>query len=399
VITAYIDCFSGVAGDMLLAALIDAGYPLEDLAALVQTLGLPGVSVRTERVKRHGLAALRAVVVIAADAPRKHRHLSHILKIIDAAELPPRVRQRASDIFRRLAEAEAHVHATSVEKVHFHEVGADDAIVDIVGVCAGLEHFGVQRILASAVPTGSGTVTCDHGVMPVPAPATAQLLRGVPLAACEEPGELTTPTGAAIVATLAESFGPLGDLTPAAIGIGSGTREGRTRPNILRVLIGESAHGAAAAGLEQDTVAVLEAQVDDATGQAVAFAMGQMLEAGALDVFVVPIIMKKGRPGQLVTVLAAPTDAEKFERALLLHTSTIGVRRTMASRRKLARELVTVETSYGAIRIKASRGAGIERATPEYEDCARAARNCDASLADVQAAAMSAYERGRGGRV
>lgn len=288
----YFDCFSGAAGDMILAALIHAGCPLPALQDVVKRLRLPGVTLRAQRVQQGGLAATR--VRVEPGSPKSHRHLPEILSIISAADLSTRVTERATAVFKRLAEAEAAVHGTSVDAIHFHEVGAADAIVDIVGACAGLQLLELDRIVCSPIPTGYGTVTCDHGVMPVPAPATAELLKGVPLADCDEPMELTTPTGAAILTTLASDFGPLPPMRIASVGYGAGSRVSKTRPNILRLLVGEATDATAA---EHDQVVVLEAAVDDATGQAVAYACERLLAAGALDAHIVPIIMKKGRAG------------------------------------------------------------------------------------------------------
>lgn len=403
---AYFDCFSGVAGDMTLAALLDVGVPIEQFRDTIRRLGLADVTLSAEKVKRHGIAATYVRVVVDPNAPKKHRHLHHIVKIIEAADLPADVASNAIRIFTRLAEAEALVHATTVEKVHFHEVGAADAIVDIVCTCAGLAHLGVEKVVCSPIPTGSGTVTCDHGVMPIPAPATAQLLRGIPIAACEEPGELATPTGVAIVATLATEFGAPPAMTVRATGIGSGTREGRTRPNVMRILIGDTAAAAsstAPAGSviasERDTVTVLEAQIDDSTGQALAFAVERLLERGALDAFLVPIIMKKGRPGHLLTVLCQPTDAPGMEAAILRETTTLGVRRYAADRAKLSRDWVTVQTAFGDIRVKVASAGGMRmHAWPEFDDCAAAARRSGAPLLEVQNAALRALPPEEHGR-
>jgi uncharacterized protein (TIGR00299 family) protein len=394
----YFDCFSGAAGDMILGAMIDAGCPLEALQNVVARLRLPGVSVAAGRVTRGGIAATRVQVELDPVAQPRDRHLPEILRIIATAELAPAVLERASAVFRRLAEAEAAVHGIAVDAVHFHEVGAADAIVDIVGACAAAEHLGLQRITCSAIPTGHGSVECAHGVLPVPAPATAYLLRGVPLAACDEPGELTTPTGAAILTTLAESFGPPPAMQMTAVGYGAGTREGRTRPNVLRLLVGEVEPGHAGLGgstpLERDCVIILEAQVDDATGQVVAYACERLLSAGALDAYVVPIIMKKGRPGQLLTVLCRPDDAAALEAIVFRETTTFGVRRHECLRSTLPREQATVTTRFGAIRVKVGRRAdGTLRAWPEYEDCATAARETGASLGEVQQEALQAWVR------
>ncbi len=386
---AYFDCFGGVAGDMTLAALIDAGWPLAELQQVVECLHLSGVTVSAERVQRGGLAAMHVDVRIADDPARKHRHLSDIIRIIQDAKLNDAVADRAIQIFTRLAEAEAKVHGIEVSKVHFHEVGADDAIADIVGACAGLTALNIEHIVCSPIPTGRGTIECEHGTMPIPAPATAELLRGVPLAECDEEFEVTTPTGAAIHTTLAAEFGSLPPMQIEQIAYGAGTREHRTRANILRLFIGKLESATSDA---QETAVVIEAQVDDAPGQVVAYAAERLLDAGALDVFMVPIIMKKGRPGQLITVLAAPLDTPRLEQVLLRETTTLGVRRHTCQRTMLERTSVAVETRFGPIRIKVGWQSGRAcQAWPEYEDCAAAARSHDVALRDVQDAALRAW--------
>lgn len=386
---AYFDCFSGAAGDMILAALIDAGWPVEALHAVVERLGLPGVSVCAGKVERGGLSAMQVLVRVEPACEKEHRHLSQIEAIIGRGVFEPRVADAARRIFRRLAEAEAQVHGTSVERVHFHEVGAADAIVDIVGACAALAQLGIESVTCSPVPPGYGTVACEHGVMPVPTPATARLLYGVPLAVCDGEGELTTPTGAAILTTLASGFGPPPAMTLTAVGVGAGTREGSRRSNILRVLVGETC---AAAGAEIDTVEVLEAQLDDADGQTLAYAAQRLLEAGALDVYLTPILMKKGRPGQLLTVLSSPPDVVRLEEIILRETTTFGVRRHPCRRSRLGRELVAVPTPFGPIRVKVGRRDGkCLQIWPEYEDCAAAAQRAGLSLREVQQAVLRAW--------
>ena len=391
----YFDCFNGAAGDMILGALIDAGCPLEALQDVVAKLSLPGVSLAAEKVQRHGLAATLARVQVEPGSQKAYRHLPEIVRIIAAAGLETQVAEKAKLVFERLAQSEACAHGIAVEKVHFHEVGAADAIVDIVCACAGLAVLGVERVGCSPIPTGSGTVTCQHGILPVPAPATAHLLRGVPVTGGDEVGELTTPTGAALLTTLADEFGPLPAMTIEAVGYGAGAREGQTRANLLRLFVGKRA--APDIG-EQDTVAVLEAQVDDATGQSLGYACERLLEAGALDAYIVPIIMKKGRPGQLLTALCRPGDVPKLEALIFAETSTFGVRRYEARRAKLARRHVTVETRYGPIRVKlGERGGEIAQAWPEYEECVTAARKAGVPLQEVQQAALQAWSRERDG--
>jgi hypothetical protein len=385
----YFDCFSGAAGDMILAALLHAGLSLDALREIVARLRLPGVELHAQRVSRGGLAATHVSVQVGDEACRHHRHLPDIEQIIAQAGFSPAVTARALRVFTRLAEAEATVHGIPVEQVHFHEVGAADAIVDIVGACAGIEALGLAQIICSPIATGSGTVQCAHGVLPVPAPATAELLRGVPLAACDEPAELTTPTGAAILTTLADSFGPLPTMRIASIGYGAGTRQNCSRPNVLRLLIGEltppNPH-------EEDRVTVLETQMDDAPGQTLAFAAQRLLQAGALDVYLVPIVMKKGRPGQLVTVLCRPEDVAALEDVLFAETTTLGVRQYECLRHKLAREHDSVTTRFGVIRVKVGRRAGqVCQVRPEYEDCASAACESGVPLRAVQEAALQAW--------
>ena len=389
----HFDCFSGAAGDMILGALLDAGCPLETMQETVAKLSLPGVSLAAERVERRGFAATYARVAVQPGSQKAHRYLPEILRIIDHAALDPLATEHAKVVFQRLAEAEAHVHGTAVDKVHFHEVGAVDAIVDIVGTCVGLTALGMERITCSPIPTGGGTVTCAHGVMPVPAPATAHLLSGYPIAQSNEVGELTTPTGAALLTTLADEFGPLPEMTVTAVGYGAGTRQGRTLPNLLRLFVGQAASPDSA---EHDTVTILETQLDDAAGQVLAHACERLLQAGALDAYITPIIMKKGRPGHLLTALCRPRDADMLEALVFAETSTFGLRRGEVRRAKLARRHAIVNTRFGRIRVKlGQRGGQIVRAWPEYDDCAAAARKAGVSLQEVQHEALQAWSQQR----
>lgn len=389
---AYFDCFSGASGDMILAACLDAGLEIDRLREDLALLGVEGYRVEAQAVRKQGFAATQFEVKIEPDAPRPHRHLRHILEILSGARLPEGVRDRATAIFTRLAEAEARVHGTTVEKVHFHEVGAIDAIVDIVGACLALERLGVREVYVSPVPTGSGTVRCEHGLMPVPAPATAELLKGVPLAVCDESGELTTPTGAAILTTLATGYGGLPAMTVRQIGIGAGRRDGANRPNVLRLLIGETA--SAPGEGECDEVLVMEANLDDATGQIVAEVCQLLLDTGARDVFTTPIYMKKGRPGTLITVLAPAALRSAVEEILFSQTTTFGVRSHLAGRRTLSRTLEKVSTPFGEVRVKVGRRGGqVVRVTPEFEDCRAVARLADQPVIDVIEAARQAWLR------
>ena len=388
--TAYFDCFSGAAGDMILAALLDAGLAPDVLHETVARLKLPGVQLEITRVRRGALAATHVNVVIPETETHTHRHLPQILTLIQNAELPPPVAARAMRIFTRLGEAEAKVHGVPLDHVHFHEVGAADALVDIVGASAALHALGIERVICSPIPTGHGVIRCAHGELPVPGPATAELLRGVPLAECDEAAELTTPTGAAILTTVAAAYGACPPLLIGAIGYGAGTRENHTRPNVLRVLIGE----AESAPLGDEQVVVLETQVDDATGQVIAHALTRLLDAGALDAYAVPILMKKGRPGQLLSVLCRPEQVATLEELLFRETTTFGVRRQECLRHVLTREHVAVTTPFGPVRMKLGRrGDEALQAWPEYEDCAAAARTHGIALRTVQDAALHAWMR------
>jgi len=384
----YFDCFNGASGDMILGALVAAGVSADDLRADLAKLKLADYDLTVSPIKKQGFAAVKVDVKMTGKPG--HRHLHHITAIIDGSDLSPQIKSDARRIFTRLAEVEAAAHGSTIEKVHFHEVGAVDAIVDVVGAVCGLARLGVDRVMCSPIPVGSGTVTCDHGIMPVPTPATAGLLVNVPIAETTETGELTTPTGAAILTTLSASYGPLPPMRIAKSGFGAGTRDGKTRPNVLRLIVGEMA------GLdrgETDTVVVLEANLDDTTGEEMGHAIAKLLAAGALDAFATPVTMKKGRPGVVMTVLADPEGVSACEAVLFAETTTFGVRRHMCERRKLARRFETISTVYGDVRMKIGESAGrVIVATPEYDDCAAAAAKSGVALRDVMQAARGAWQ-------
>jgi len=367
VTTAWFDCASGISGDMFLGALVDAGLEAARLSGAVESLGIEGVAIEAEKVRRLGFAATK--VTVSAPHEHAHRHLSDIRALIEASALDEAVKQTAVAIFTRLAEAEAQAHGEPVEKVHFHEVGALDSIADIVGAAAGVHMLGIEKCFFSPIATGSGTVRTAHGVLSVPAPATARLLRGMPLAASEESGELTTPTGAAIAAELAAGFGAMPAMTLRATGAGAGSREGEKTPNILRVFIGEESADATAR-----EVLVIETTIDDMTGEALSHAAGALSEAGALDVYTAPVFMKKGRPGHLLTVLAAAADEEKVLETLFSETTTFGARISRTPRAVLDRRVVEVQSPLGAFRLKvgAWKGRAVS-AAPEYDDARRIA--------------------------
>jgi uncharacterized protein (TIGR00299 family) protein len=415
---AYFDCFNGAGGDMLVGALLAAGASAERVQAGLAGLKIPELAVRIEAVRKQGFAATKFTVVgsdgdaaaSTAGAPAgaalahvhdhgdgtphhhhgghaPHRHLKHIRKILEAADLPGRVRQLSLAVFERLADAEAAAHGIDREAVHFHEVGAVDAIADVVGAMLALEDLRVERCVCSPLPVGSGTVRCDHGIMPVPAPATALLLEGVPIAPTAETGELLTPTAAAVLTTICQDFGPLPAMTVESVGFGAGTREGQTLPNLARVWIGEAGPSEPA-----ETVVVLEANLDDAPGEWLGYAVSRLLEEGALDAYCVPIYMKKNRPGVILTVLCAPDRAAALEAVLFAETPTFGVRRHTTLRTKLDRAHETVVTAFGPIRVKVGRrGEAVLSAAPEFDDCAAAARQHCVALRVVMDAAMQAW--------
>ncbi len=375
---------------MIVASLIDAGADLAVLRDGLAGLGLAGHALSIERVCKQGFAAIRFDVALNTVEKQPHRHLKHVTDILERSKVPDRVRDRSVRIFTRLAEAEARVHGTTVDKVHFHEVGAVDAILDVVGATWALELLNVERVLCSPIPVGSGTISCSHGVMPVPAPATAELLKGVPIATCDETGELTTPTGAAILTTLSEGFGSTPAMTIESIGYGAGSREGQKRPNLLRVLVGELVVSGDAEG---DSVLLLETNLDDATPQIVAHCLDQVLAAGALDAWSMPIHMKKNRDGVTLSVLCRLSDRSEMERIIFAETPTLGVRRTMVERTILPRRYDTVETPFGRIRVKVGIRDGTESATPEFEDCRSAAVEHGAALREVLTAVEFAWSR------
>jgi len=376
----YLDAFSGISGDMTVGALIDAGADSGALLVALDSLGL-GARFDVEKTKRRGIAASKFRVHGGEAA--KHRHLHQILELISQSAIPDGAKQAASAVFQRLGEAEAKVHDIPLEKVHFHEVGAIDSICDIVGACCGFDLLEVEAIHSSAVNVGSGTVKTEHGVLPVPAPATAELLAGKPIYARGPAVELTTPTGAAIAVALAADFGPLPPMRIASTGYGAGDRDFPEHANVLRVLIGETT-GAE----EATTVAVIEANIDDASPQVLSYAMERLLESGALDVTLESVLMKKNRPGTLVRVLATPEDRERLADLLFAETTTLGLRIYSAERRVKARHFVEVATPHGTVRIKVAVDGSF---APEYDDCRRLARESGVPLKDILAEANLAY--------
>ena len=375
---AHFDCFSGISGDMTLAALIDSGVDPHAIVSAIASFKLP-IQVEIEKVKRNGIAA--TYVNIQAQDQESHRFLPDVEAIIDSGSMTVRQRDLAKRIFRRLAEAEAAVHGMPIEKVHFHEVGALDSIADICGAAVGLDLLGADKFTSRSVPPGSGTVLCDHGIMPIPAPATAQLLKGVPLASAKVTGELTTPTGAAILTTIVTEFTEQPEMTIERIGTGAGKRNPIEQPNILRLFIGESKTAAPTAG--QDSVCLLETNLDDVGGEIVGYACECLFEAGALDVFIVPIQMKKFRPGVILSAMCRAEDREKLERIIFRETGTLGIRYSTMPRTVAGRKSESVQLNEGAVRLKAGQ--------IEYEDAAKIARETGMPLREIYGRAKDIY--------
>ncbi|HEY0174027.1 MAG TPA: nickel pincer cofactor biosynthesis protein LarC [Pyrinomonadaceae bacterium] len=403
--TLYFDCFAGISGDMTLGALVAAGADARELKERLSLLDVPGYEIEFETVDRSGISATRAVVRLTREE-KHHRHLSDIEKIIGGSRLNDSVKERALRIFGRLAEAEARVHDVPVSKIHFHEVGAVDAIVDVVGACIGFELLGVERFVSSPLHVGSGTVEMAHGRFPVPPPAVAELLRGAPVYSTDVTGELVTPTGAAIVSTVCESFGAMPLMRVEATGYGAGTREYKNFPNVLRVIVGEAEASAAASpsalpsALPSDVsgadeqLLMVETNVDDTSPQVLGHVMELALARGALDCYFTPVQMKKNRPGVLVSILCRASEREALTELLFEETPTLGVRAYAVSRRALERESVTVETEFGTIAVKVARRDGrVLGATPEFDECRAAALAHGVPLRVVQEAARDAFKK------
>jgi pyridinium-3,5-bisthiocarboxylic acid mononucleotide nickel chelatase len=386
---AYFDCFSGISGDMTLGALLDAGCDLAQLRAELRGLQVSGWELSAEKVWKNGMAATYARV--KTEDQQKHRPLSAILQILRDSKLASPVRDRASAIFQKLGEAEARVHDVPIEKIHFHEVGAVDAIVDIVGACLAFHMLGIEKFACSPLNVGSGTVKMAHGVLPVPAPATANLLQGKPTYSNGVQRELVTPTGAAIVATLCDSFGPQPPMSVSAIGYGAGAADLEGQPNVLRIMIGEAVEKVVP-GYDEE-ITVIEANLDDMNPQIYGYFQEKALAAGALDVFTTPVQMKKNRPGTLLTVMCKPADTSALMSLIFAETTTFGVRTHAAQRRVLPREFVKVTTSFGEVRVKLSRLNGrILHVAPEYEDCRKLAEEKNVPLQRVINEALRSYE-------
>ncbi|VTR98245.1 nickel pincer cofactor biosynthesis protein LarC [Tuwongella immobilis] len=369
---AHFDCFSGISGDMTLGALIDAGVPSEIIADGLASLGLP-IRMTVERQKRNGLVGTR--VLIVAPDEESHRYLPDIEAILSKGKLTEAQFQLAMRIFRRLGEAEAAAHGVPIEKVHFHEVGALDSIADIAGAAIGLDWLKIDRFTSRSVPPGSGTVKCAHGIMPIPTPATARLLVGVPMATSVVKGELTTPTGAAILTTVVSQYTDSPQMTIDAIGYGAGYKDFWEQPNLLRLLIGTAPDHSPGESPEQDRIWLLETNLDDLPAEILSYCSDRLFQAGAVDVFSTPITMKKSRPGILFSVLVPPQAVAACETILFEETGTFGIRRVPVERTILQREIVTVQTPYGPLTAKRGfRSNGFSILTPEFESAAQLAQ-------------------------
>ena len=382
---AYLDCMSGIAGDMTLGALTDLGVDLKAVQSGIDSLGLPSCKLVTEEVKRHGFRAVN--LTVQHEPEHAHRHLHHITDMIDGSSLTEKQKQLATDIFTNLAEAEAKVHGSTLKKVHFHEVGAVDSIADIVGAAIAFDLLGMDAVVSSPIPTGHGFIKIAHGRVSIPAPATAELLKGIPLASCDVEAELTTPTGAAIVKTLAKSFGPLPAMTIEKIGIGAGDKDFKEQGNVLRILVGEMQSEAMI-----DQVEVLETNLDDTTGEVVGHTVKALLGAGALDVYTTPIQMKKNRPGTKLTILCSAEKRNALETIVFRETTTLGVRHWSTRRTILPREATSVSTPWGEVEGKKVTGLNDEvRFSPEYEACADVAARENLALHDVMRVAEQSF--------
>ena len=385
---AYVDCIAGVSGDMLLGALLDAGVVEAELRARLDDLHVPGFALQVRRVQKAGIAAVKVDVQVTDHATE--RHVPAIVELVERSAVADHVKRRAAAIFRRLGEVEAAIHHTTPDRVHLHELGGIDTIVDVVGVLIGFELLGVDRVVCSPLPLARGFVDAAHGRMPLPAPATAALLEGVPVTGAEVTGELVTPTGAALVTALAAEFGPLPAMELTGTGYGAGNAD-RSIPNVVRLLVGRAREGS---GVREDEVAaerlfMIETNIDDMNPEWYDYAGAALFGAGALEVFTQPAAMKKNRPATLLSVLCRPADRAALRRILFRETTTIGVREYPVQRYALERSAVTVETSFGPIRVKLVHGAGVERRwTPEYDDCRRAAEAGAVPLQEVYRAAL-----------
>lgn len=374
--TLYLDCFAGVSGDMFLGALLDLGVSLKDLSSILEGLGIPNYQLNAEKSQKNGITGTKFSVLVT-DKDRHHRHMPDIEEILEKSDLSKHIKEKSLNVFKNLAVAEAKIHGIPPEKVHFHEVGAIDSIIDIIGTITALDLLGVKKITSSPLPLGSGFVNCAHGIIPLPAPAALELLTGIPTKSCAIEGETVTPTGAALIKTLCEDFGPMPPMRILSTGYGAGQAD-RKIPNLLRAILGEAESETGHSGFLNDSVIVIEANIDDMNPEFYEYIFPLLFSSGAVDVYLTNVIMKKGRPGQVLTCLAPENKVKALVQILLNETTTLGVRTFECQRHKLVRETVMVETQYGRVAVKLGRHPDtleLLNAAPEWEDCKEKAVN------------------------
>jgi uncharacterized protein (TIGR00299 family) protein len=389
-ITAYFDCFAGISGDMCLGALIDAGWPVERLQATIHALKLEGVSATIQRVTKHGISGTQVTINIPPNQPQ--RHLSDLESIIHSADLPAEVQTRALSVIRLLGEVESRVHNVPIDEIHFHEIGAVDTLVDIVGTITALHDLKVESIYSAPLPWSHGTINTAHGILPVPPPAVVALLQGLPVVGVDVEGEMVTPTGAALIRSLVQGFGTMPSGQIQRTGYGAGTRDWPDRANLLRIVIVESQ----GSGLTVETLAILSCNIDDMNPQWYGPLMQLLLDSGALDVWLTPVQMKKNRPGTVIDVLCKSPDAASLRDLLLHHTTTLGVRQQAVTRYAVDRQIETVQTEYGPVRVKvAFLPDGSRRSAPEHDDCAALAAQHGVPIREIWLAALQTFPESR----
>ena len=386
----YFDCFAGAGGDMIVAAMLDAGLDAELLREQLTTLGIGGLDIKISQERRCGIKATRFEPLCSEQ--KQHRHLEQITALIKKSRLSTGVKTKAMEIFNKLAKAEAVVHGTEVENIHFHEVGAIDSMVDIVSACIGLEALEIEQIYCSELSVGGGSVDSAHGRLPVPAPATIELLKSVPIIGGPQSAELLTPTAAAVLTSIVTSFGPLPAMAVETIGYGAGSINSENIPNVLRFIVGQSTSQDSATA---DCICLLQANTDDTTGEIIGSLINKLLESGALDAFSTPIYMKHCRPAVQISVICRLEDTRRMEEMLFKEGLSFGIRRQILQRSKLAREITTVKTKFGDIRVKTGILDGkVVMAKPEFSDCQRAAQKHNVPVPAVIKVAMSVFEAG-----
>lgn len=388
---AYFDCFSGISGDMTLGALVDLGLDQGYIKSELLKLKLDGYKLSFTNVKKHGISGTKAQVdLLHQDHSDRHhhgRHLSDIKKLIEDSELDDNIKQKAISIFVSLGEAEAKVHDVDIEEVHFHEVGAVDSIVDIVGSVIGITALNIEKIYSSPLPLGGGFAKSSHGVIPIPAPATVELLKGIPIRETNIQSELVTPTGAAIIATLSSGFGSIPEMVVENVGYGAGNKDFSEQPNMLRIIAGKSAET-----LDNDSITVIETNIDDMSPQLYDMLMDRLFELGALDVFLTPIIMKKNRPAIKLTVILDKSDVQRACLCILKETTTMGLRIYETKRKKLSREIKELKTKYGIVRVKLGKiGDEVIKVIPEYDDCKKLATENNVSIMHIHQLVINAF--------